>query len=511
MFQSFFSKIYKASKDSVMKVLSGVLGGFVFLEQRFTPHSKNFWAQLKDHFIPHKGNEHKPNALRHGVLVSYSVFLIILKVVSIILPVALPSSSLYSSAITVKNVVDLTNQTRANLGLNELKLNTKLTVAAQAKADDMMTNQYFAHVSPQGVTPWYWFDKAGYDYMYAGENLAVHYEEAETLHAGWLASPTHKANIVNSHYTDIGIGVAMGNFEGVESTVVVQEFGQPVAVLAEAAKTPTKTSEPVKKVTTPTIVNKVTEPAKTTVVTKPIVTSTPPVKTESKPETVVPVSKPVESTSVEPINVEPENLLTDQPVEIPASIAGSVSIGEIDTAKEVLSSTAVEPVIYDNSLIIKQTDDSTYSVKLAVTGATSVAVKLASEWVMLSPISLGSMWQGAVPFDKNEFSQSGEQLSVVVWGKDGVVINKPVAWVAPSTPVQKLYTFNEGSDKYAKLFGFVKIHNLQDSVKQFYFYFMIFLAAALLLNVFIKIRIQHFSIISHALLVLALTLFLTIV
>ncbi|MDZ4229755.1 MAG: hypothetical protein U1C53_01325, partial [Candidatus Veblenbacteria bacterium] len=79
------------------------------------------------------------------------------------------------------------------------------------------------------------------------------------------------------------------------------------------------------------------------------------------------------------------------------------------------------------------------------------------------------------------------------------------------TGTQQFYTFNEGSDHYAKLFSFFTIHNLQDSVRQFYFYFMVFLAAALLINVLVKVRIQKLSIISHAVLVLALTVFLMVV
>ncbi len=519
MWRSIFYKLSKFSTDLVMKTLSSLLGGFVFIYEKFTPHNKTFWSELKDHFVPHRGNDNNPHVLKHRVLAGYSVILILLKVAGIVLPVALPSSSLYSSAITIKNVVDLTNQTRTNLGLGELKINNKLVAAAQAKADDMLTNQYFSHVSPDGVTPWFWFDKVGYDYLYAGENLAVHYQEAENLQEGWLASPTHRANIVNSHYSDIGIGVSMGNFEGAESTIVVQMFAQPIPTLAAVTKqATTKPTEPVKRITVPTIMPQVTapkenvksviQPAKVvTPVVKPIVVKPVVVPKAEDSIVITKVPEPIDKPETQPVEVMPVQL----PIEIPASVAGSVAIGQVDTSVSDKNSAIPAPVIYDTSLIIKQAKPDSYLVKLAITGATSVAAKLVGEWVMLQPVSLGSMWEGLVPFNNNEFSQAGEQLSVVVWGKDGVVVNKPIAWVAPNTSVQKFYTFNEGTDKFAKLFGFITIHNLQDSVRQFYFYFMIFLASALLLNIFIKIRIQHFSIISHALLVLALTLFLTIV
>ena len=48
-----------------------------------------------------------------------------------------------------------------------------LQEAAEKKAQDMIENNYFAHTSPQGKTPWHWVEESGYDYRYAGENLAI--------------------------------------------------------------------------------------------------------------------------------------------------------------------------------------------------------------------------------------------------------------------------------------------------------------------------------------------------
>src|SRR3989338_5912161 len=199
----------------------------VSFKRRLKKHLRVAGHHAKDHFIPHRGNNHHPHILRHRVLLGYSVILILLKVISIIGPIALPSSSLYSSAITAENIIDLTNQTRKNLNLPELKESSYLTKAAAAKAADMLKNQYFAHTSPSGVTPWDWVRGAGYDYRYGGENLAVHFEEAEDVEAGWLASASHRANIVNQNYTEIGVGVANGFFEGAPTTFVVQMFGAP--------------------------------------------------------------------------------------------------------------------------------------------------------------------------------------------------------------------------------------------------------------------------------------------
>ncbi len=182
---------------------------------------------LKDWFIPHEGNNHHPHALRHHVLAGYSVALIVVKILAVFLPIALPWTMLFSSAVTPANILSLTNQAREAHGLDTLTPNVLLTRAAQAKAEDMLAHQYFAHQSPQGLTPWDFIRQTGYTYLYGGENLAVHYSSAEDVQGGWMLSPTHRANVLNVHYQDIGVGVSYGNFEGTSTIFVVQMFGTP--------------------------------------------------------------------------------------------------------------------------------------------------------------------------------------------------------------------------------------------------------------------------------------------
>ncbi|MFH1712347.1 MAG: CAP domain-containing protein, partial [Patescibacteria group bacterium] len=199
----------------------------------------SFW---KDFFIPHKNNNHQPKALQHKALFFYSACLIGLKVALITAQVILPSASLYSSAINRSNIFELTNASRRNAGLEKLSYSERLNVAAQRKAEDMFVNQYFSHTSPQGLTPWSFIYGAGYDYEVAGENLAVYYHEAEDVLAGWMASPAHKANIIDSRFTEIGIGVATGTFNEYENTViVVQMFGLPIVEAVEKIPEPTET------------------------------------------------------------------------------------------------------------------------------------------------------------------------------------------------------------------------------------------------------------------------------
>lgn len=169
-------------------------------------------------------------------------------------------------------LVDLANDARASSNTPALTRNSVLDNAARMKAEDMASSGYFAHTSPKGITPWYWFDKAGYYFSYAGENLAINFSESTDVENAWLASPTHKANIVNSNFTEIGIATIDGMYQGRPTTYVVQMFGRPAF---RSVETP-------KKVAPPTKTNK------TTLVKQPIapavVALAPSVKGESTSE-----------------------------------------------------------------------------------------------------------------------------------------------------------------------------------------------------------------------------------
>lgn len=131
------------------------------------------------------------------------------------------------AAVVSARLVDLTNTDRASDQLGTLTVSPVLTAAAQAKADDMAKNGYFAHVSPSGLDSWHWFKLEGYSFSYAGENLAVDFTDSDDVNQAWLNSPTHRANILNGHFTEIGVATAEGTFEGHPTTFVVQMFGTP--------------------------------------------------------------------------------------------------------------------------------------------------------------------------------------------------------------------------------------------------------------------------------------------
>ncbi|MBI4363357.1 MAG: hypothetical protein HY545_00730 [Candidatus Doudnabacteria bacterium] len=131
------------------------------------------------------------------------------------------SFSFQKHALSADEIIDLVNQGRGKAGVAPLKLNPILNQAAEAKASDMMLKRYFAHISPEGTKPWYWFKRAGYNYVYAGENLALGYTDPVELVDSWMASPSHRANILSPFYSDLGLGVvASGN-----KTLIVEFFG----------------------------------------------------------------------------------------------------------------------------------------------------------------------------------------------------------------------------------------------------------------------------------------------
>ena len=135
----------------------------------------------------------------------------------------------YASSITVSQVLDLTNKARTAQGENALSLNEQLNQAALAKAVDMFNDQYWSHNSPSGKTPWVFVRGVGYKYSAAGENLARDFGDAPSMVNAWMASPSHKANILQDKYKDIGIAVVDGKLNGIETTLVVQLFGKPTA------------------------------------------------------------------------------------------------------------------------------------------------------------------------------------------------------------------------------------------------------------------------------------------
>lgn len=192
--------------------------------------------------VPRYTNNHKAKILHPSSLMVMASLLILVQAVLTYLPKVRPDILGYSANISIQEVVNLTNQKRAQAGLSALALNQTLSNAAYTKGRDMIDRDYWAHTAPDGTQPWKFFSQFGYKYRYAGENLARDFSNANDAVNAWMNSPTHKDNILNSKYKEIGIGVVEGDLAGSDTTIIVQFFGSTYSdrvnqPLAESGKT----------------------------------------------------------------------------------------------------------------------------------------------------------------------------------------------------------------------------------------------------------------------------------
>ena len=199
--------------------------------------------------VPHEKNKNIPHLLKVEFVAVLSLLVVTLFLVNqnnfyIIQKLNL-AGAVYPAVLT-----DMTNHDREEVGVSKLAWNDSLENAAKLKVSDMIQNSYFAHTSPTGLTPWHWFKEVKYDFIYAGENLAIDFDESEDVEKAWLNSPSHRANVLNSNYTEIGIMAMNGTWEGRDTTFVVELFGKPQdkkTVQKVAATSPVKVLQKVDK------------------------------------------------------------------------------------------------------------------------------------------------------------------------------------------------------------------------------------------------------------------------
>jgi Cysteine-rich secretory protein family len=186
-------------------------------------------GRLKRTFIPHHDNNYMPDLWQRSAMLLMGGLVIVSFTTSNLLSLFWQQSAWLVGAVLPAVVVEETNSERHAATLPVLVRNEVLDRAATLKAEHMASEGYFAHYSPSGVSPWHWFNEAGYPFVHAGENLAVHFTDSNTVVDAWMNSPTHRANIVNGNYQEIGVGTAKGRFEGHDTVFVVQLFGTRAA------------------------------------------------------------------------------------------------------------------------------------------------------------------------------------------------------------------------------------------------------------------------------------------
>lgn len=193
----------------------------------------NIFGILHHWLVPHEANNHRAKALHHEALLAYVLVLGIFNLSVQLLYKQAPDVLGYATDIRVEQLLADTNARRAEAGLSQLSLNGTLSQAAAGKAADMFANNYWAHNSPQGKTPWDFIVGAGYHYTLAGENLAKNFDTSGGVVDAWMASPSHRANVLKPGYQEVGFAVVNGTLNGEQTTLVVQMFGassaKPVA------------------------------------------------------------------------------------------------------------------------------------------------------------------------------------------------------------------------------------------------------------------------------------------
>ncbi len=189
----------------------------------------DFYRKVRNYFVPHEENDFKPKFFSAKRVIIIIVIVILVELVYLShTPLLVVRNNNFLAAVLPEVLTVLTNHSRVQNNLYPLTVNQLLIEAANRKAQDMATKGYFSHVTPDGKTPWYWLDLVGYKYSYAGENLAVNFNESDQVLNAWMQSPFHKANIIKKEYTQIGIGTAQGIYQGQSVTFVVQFFASPI-------------------------------------------------------------------------------------------------------------------------------------------------------------------------------------------------------------------------------------------------------------------------------------------
>ena len=199
---------------------------------------------LRRFFLPHPETHRRPHAFHPFSLLFFIALFLAFHVSLQSLATLAPGVLGYATQIDAGDVFNKTNEERTKRGVEPLKENTQLTLAAAKKAEDMMRDDYWAHVSPAGRQPWDFISDSGYTYVFAGENLARNFEKTDDVVAAWLASSSHRENLLNGRYSEIGVAVKNGILQGVETTLVVQMFGTPIPTTLTRTELPKVSIEP---------------------------------------------------------------------------------------------------------------------------------------------------------------------------------------------------------------------------------------------------------------------------
>ncbi|MFH0955871.1 MAG: CAP domain-containing protein [Candidatus Falkowbacteria bacterium] len=437
-------------------------------------------GRLKDLFIPHAGNNYLPHALKPTRLLFHAVSIIAIKFVVVVFVLFYPLSAWLSPDMALadaKKIIELTNNLRQAVSLPNLLESPKLAQAAWQKVEDMALNQYFAHVSPTGVSLRNWLEKIGYKYSIAGENLAVGFSRPEDVVLAWKNSPTHYDNIIEKKYTEIGVAMAEGKFEQIDTVYMAQYFAAPATLSLQSGQgTPAQA-----QVAQPATVKK----QEVAVVAKPAEPIEPAAVESQATETSVEGNKVSLAETPAPTITEP--LATTTPA-IPAEVTQTEKEITIDQQTAVLSIKS-DPLNNEKAIQIEVTlPEDTVLAEVIIDNKKIILDKAADQT---------DSWRGVSLISQAEEKNILDPLipaSITVTDSAGIVSYGKIDWdeikMIKTTPLEQYQLY-----KNYPAAGMGTIMDLSG----LYFKLILGLALiALLLNIFIEIRKQHPHIIFYS-------------
>lgn len=180
---------------------------------------------LKRYFIPHEENRYHPHILHTKRAALYAGLCIAMKGIVFLFVLLLPAEVFMLPDVLEKEraaIIAMTNTLRARPLAEDAALNR----SSELRTADMAAREYFDHISPDGRDLRYFLSQAGYRYAVGGENLAMGFSSAEDVMDAWEKSPAHRANLVDTDFNDIGVGISAGSYGGVPTVFVAQHFGR---------------------------------------------------------------------------------------------------------------------------------------------------------------------------------------------------------------------------------------------------------------------------------------------
>lgn len=227
-------------------------------------------------FLPHPETHKKAHLISTKALLVYIALFVIMQFSFKGIAYVNPNVLGITSDLNQQDLIKLTNEQRQKNGLPPLNENPALNKAAEEKAKNMFAENYWAHYSPSGKSPWEFISNSGYKYSYAGENLARNFYTSKDVVDAWMSSKMgHKENILNTRYAEVGMSVMEGELNGQKTILVVQEFGTPVDYVAQKPAIDTTASKTIALETKPNTlaeipVNAVSKEAVKSITTQPV-------------------------------------------------------------------------------------------------------------------------------------------------------------------------------------------------------------------------------------------------